>query len=115
MPESVFTPTLADMESEHYGLLVSSLGWDGCDGYIAVGRDLTMRRALAAVSAYARYTDLWLVEQVRVQVGEYGFRLAITPTQFVRDVDGGWTAQPDADSPLAAAWLVPPDHPAHTA
>ncbi|MFF5703427.1 hypothetical protein ACFY7H_13100 [Streptomyces sp. NPDC012794] len=117
-PSSVvtFTPTLDDMESEHYGLFVSSLGGEDTDGeLIVVGADLTLRRALAAMAAHARTVCSWdgydAVAELRDRINGGDFTVAITSTLFVREADGGWSLQRRADG-QPAAWLVSPWHPA---
>lgn len=119
LPSTVemFVPTSADMEFERYGLLVSSLyGEDGDGELIATGPDLTFRQALAAMTAYVRTECSWPGHDAaaelrdRVRAGELA--LAITPTAFIRDPDGGWDLRRHADG-QPAAWLVSPWHPAH--
>lgn len=99
-----FTPTAADMEFEHDGLLVSSLGEDSGDGYIVTGRNVTARRALAALSAYARHTDHTLLASIREDLRDGLLTLAIHPTRFTRGAEGRWTAHRTAGYP-ATAWI----------
>ncbi|WP_030303458.1 hypothetical protein [Streptomyces katrae] len=110
-----FIPTRADMESEHYGLLVSSLGEDGDGELIAVGRDVTPRRALAAMTAYTRSYLNWsgydAVAELRDRIRDRELTVAITPTVFIRRPDGGWDLCRRADG-QPAAWLVSSWHPA---
>lgn len=111
-PLGPFTPTRDDMDSELYGLLVSPLGGEYGDGeMIAVGLGLTSRRALAAFAAYARHNAWGLPEQLRTDLAA-GWTVAICPTQFTRESNGGWTAHPHTEGAPPAAWLVPPHHPA---
>ncbi|MFF4644953.1 hypothetical protein [Streptomyces sp. NPDC001389] len=117
MPAARFTPTVVDMEFEAYGLLVSSLyGEDGDGELIAVGPGLTPRRALAAMTAYARTNLSWAgydaVADLRDRIQARDLALAIAPTVFVRDADGGWDLHRRADGE-PAAWLVSPWHNAH--
>jgi hypothetical protein len=100
----VFPPALADMESSHYGLLISCIDEDG--ELVVVGGSVTERRALAAVSAYTRTTcgpEDHQALRDRLRNGEMA--LVIQPTVFLRESDGTWTAErrPDAS---AAAWLI---------
>ncbi|MFD8577370.1 hypothetical protein ACFV1H_18805 [Streptomyces virginiae] len=110
-----FTPTAADMEATHYGIHVSSLGGeDGHGELIAVGADLTPRRALAAMVAYTRTECSWpgydAVADLRIR--DRDLAIAIVPTVFIREDDGGWDLRRHTDG-QPAAWLVSPWHPAH--
>ncbi|NXY98799.1 hypothetical protein HYE82_31355 [Streptomyces sp. BR123] len=114
---TTFTPARSDMEFEAYGVLVASLG--GEDGYgelIAVGPDLTPRRALAAMVAYTRTECSWdgydAVADLRDRIRDRDLALAIAPTIFTRQPDGGWDLHRHPDG-QPAAWLVSPWHPAH--
>lgn len=114
---TTFTPTLADMEFEAYGLLVSSLYGEDNDGEaIVVGPDLTEERALAAVLAYAEAVLSWdgydAVADLRDRIRGRDLALAIVPTLFIREADGGWDLHRHPDG-QPAAWLVSPWHPIH--
>lgn len=112
-----FIPTAADMEATHYGLLISSLYGEDNDGeLIAVGPGLTPRRALAAMVAYTRTERSWdgydAVADLRDRIRDNQLALAIVPTQFIREPEGGWSTRWHAEE-QPAAWLVSPWHPAH--
>lgn len=112
-----FVPAAADMESEHYGLLVSSLGGEDTEGHlIAVGPDVTQDRALAAFTAFTRdvcgHDDTVQLHEALVR-GELA--ITITPTSFTREPDGEWTAHPHSAGSPPAAWLIPRYLLAHTA
>lgn len=112
-----FNPTPADMEATHYGLLVASLyGEDNNGELIAVGPDLTPRRAFAAMHAYARTECSWggydAAADLRDRIRDNQLAVAIVPTQFIREPDGSWNARWHAEE-QPAAWLVSPWHPAH--
>ncbi|MCY0928334.1 hypothetical protein OTB20_19455 [Streptomyces sp. H27-H1] len=104
-PDDEFAPSAADMESEHYGLLVASFDPEaGVDGCIVTGTGLTDRRVLAAMSAYTRLTlGADDHHQLRVQLGDGSVTVAVTPTVFTRD-GSGWTARRQDGAELAA-WI----------
>ncbi|MFJ3200984.1 hypothetical protein [Streptomyces sp. NPDC086989] len=104
-----FTPTPTDMEASHYGFLVASLDPDYADGHlIAIGPDLTARRAVAAFHAYMRtelddYSRTLLVEEMRVG----SLVVQIAPTRFIRG-RYSWSATPGYPGGAPAAWLIAP-------
>ncbi|MGW4505722.1 hypothetical protein ACWENO_13890 [Streptomyces sp. NPDC004436] len=113
-----FNPTAADMEATHYGLLVASLYGEDNDGeLIVVGPDLTPRRAFAAMHAYMRTECRWpgynAAAELRDRIRDNQLAIAIVPTQFIREADGGWSTRWHAQE-QPAAWLVSPRHPAHS-
>ncbi|MDP5310417.1 hypothetical protein [Streptomyces poriferorum] len=112
-----FTPASDDMEYTRYGLHVSSLGGPDAlnEDLIVVGRDVTVRRATAALSAYTRELagPIFAAEslqQLRADLARRVQVFATTPTAFTRTNDGGWVAHPHQEGAPLAVWLVSPDH-----
>lgn len=105
-----FNPGPADgFTGPFHGLLVSDMS-DG-EELIAVGPDLTARRAVAAFSAYTRWLDPLLHPPFREELAApFGRRIRIEQTRFTR-IDPGcnngstWMAVPAEGSP-PAAWLT---------
>ncbi|MFG3136091.1 hypothetical protein ACGFZA_07695 [Streptomyces sp. NPDC048211] len=107
-PES-FTPAAADGFTEQHGLLVADM--TDCEALIAIGPDLTERRALAAFSAHLRHVDQVLHDELRAELSDpHGRRISIGPTRFTR-IDpalhngSDWQATRVNAGP-AAAWLT---------
>jgi hypothetical protein len=104
-----FTPTPADMEATHYGLLVASFDPEYADGrMIAIGVRLTERRALAAFHAYTRtelddHSRTLLAEDLRAG----SLVVQIAPTRFIRG-RYSWSATPNYPGGAPAAWLIAP-------
>ncbi|MFJ4356893.1 hypothetical protein ACIP25_11550 [Streptomyces massasporeus] len=105
-----FIPGEADgFAGPFYGLLVSELS-DG-EEMIAFGPDLTVRRALAAFSAFTRQLDPTLHQPLRLDLGDVlGRRVHVEPTRFVRidpHANAGctWRAV-RLENSLPAAWLI---------
>ncbi|MDP5310426.1 hypothetical protein [Streptomyces poriferorum] len=107
-PES-FTPAAAEGFTEQHGLLVADM--TDCQELIAIGPDLTERRALAAFSAHLRHVDQFLHDELRAELSDpHGRRISIGPTLFVRtkpvaEDESEWRATRTSTGP-AAAWLA---------
>ncbi|MEU1088950.1 hypothetical protein ACFYPN_16155 [Streptomyces sp. NPDC005576] len=103
---TAFAPTLADMEGEYRGVLVSSLG-DG--GAIALTDD--KRTALEALDTYYRvecgFVNL-LDDTSRPLTDAYPY-LDSGHAVFTRTPDGGWTHTPvaaDTEGAVGVTWLT---------